>query len=78
MPCLSFNIRTCVRLLLFAAAAVDVSISKSPGSVAVPIAGTASYTITVANVGSQAASNVVVTENLPPGLQYVSGPPGER
>jgi uncharacterized repeat protein (TIGR01451 family) len=55
----------------------DVSISKSPGSVAVPIAGNASYTITVANVGSQAASNVVVTENLPPGLQYVSGPPGE-
>jgi uncharacterized repeat protein (TIGR01451 family) len=54
----------------------DVTITKSPGSVSVPISGSGSYNITVSNVGSQAASNVVVTETLPAGLQYVNGSAG--
>ncbi|WIA44534.1 hypothetical protein OEZ86_007268 [Tetradesmus obliquus] len=54
----------------------DVTISKAPATVSVPINGTGTYTITVGNVGSQPASNVVVKETLPPGLEYVPGTAG--
>jgi uncharacterized repeat protein (TIGR01451 family) len=64
-------------MLMFTTAVPDVTIAKSPASLSVAIGGNGSYTITVSNVGSQAASSVVVTETLPPGLQYVSGAAGE-
>jgi uncharacterized repeat protein (TIGR01451 family) len=62
-------------LLLQTALFPDVVISKPP-SITVPIASNASYTITVNNTGGAPAPNTVVVEVLPPGLQYVSGPPG--
>ncbi|WIA34176.1 hypothetical protein OEZ86_012534 [Tetradesmus obliquus] len=55
----------------------DVTVSKSPANVSVAIGSNASYSITVSNVGGAAASSVVVTETLPAGLVYVSGPAGE-
>ncbi|WIA14013.1 hypothetical protein OEZ85_002573 [Tetradesmus obliquus] len=54
----------------------DVTISKSPASLSVAIGSNASYNIVVSNVGGAAANNVVVTETLPAGLVYVSGPLG--
>jgi uncharacterized repeat protein (TIGR01451 family) len=51
----------------------DVTISKPP-AVSIPIASNGNYTVTVENDGAVVAPNTVVTEELPPGLQYISGP----
>ncbi len=51
-----------------------MTISKPPSLGSVLIGNNASYTITVENVGQQPAINVTVTEVLPPGLEFVSGP----
>ena len=53
----------------------DVTISKPP-TVSIPIASNGTYTVTVNNTGGAPAPNTVVVEVLPPGLEYVSGPPG--
>lgn len=66
----------CPLLLLQTPVFPDVTISKSPASLSVPIGSNASYSIIVSNVGGAAASSVVVTETLPAGLVYVSGPAG--
>lgn len=70
-------IGACHLLLLQTALFPDVTVSKSPANVSVAIGSNASYSITVSNVGGAAASSVVVTETLPAGLVYVSGPAGE-
>jgi uncharacterized repeat protein (TIGR01451 family) len=53
----------------------DLSVVKSVLPVAVPIGTNATYTITLANAGPDAATNVVVDELLPAGLQFVSAAP---
>jgi uncharacterized repeat protein (TIGR01451 family) len=53
----------------------DVSISKPP-TISIPIGTNGNYTITVNNTGDVPAPNVTVVELLPPGLQFVNGPPG--
>jgi uncharacterized repeat protein (TIGR01451 family) len=52
-----------------------VVISKPP-TVTMPIGTPGNYTITVSNIGGAPAPNVTLLEVLPPGLQFVSGPPG--
>eukprot|EP00775_Hariotina_reticulata_P008269 gene8269-8457_t len=57
----------------------DVGISRDPINLTVPQGQTVNYTITVTNVGSGPATNVVINETLPPGLQFAGGynaPPG--
>jgi len=51
----------------------DLSISKSDGSATYTPGGTATYVITVSNAGPDAATGVVVTDNLPDGVT-LSGP----
>jgi uncharacterized repeat protein (TIGR01451 family) len=53
----------------------NVIISKPP-TISLPIGTNGNYTITVNNTGDAPAPNVTVVEVLPPGLQFVSGPPG--
>jgi uncharacterized repeat protein (TIGR01451 family) len=62
-------------LLLQTALFPDVTITKPP-AVTIPIASTGNYTVTMDNDGLVVAPNVTLVEVLPPGLQYVSGPPG--
>jgi uncharacterized repeat protein (TIGR01451 family) len=50
----------------------DLSISKVVTPAATPIGTNATYTITLANGGPNAATNVVVDELLPTGLRFVS------
>jgi uncharacterized repeat protein (TIGR01451 family) len=52
-----------------------ITIAKPP-SVSLPIGTNGNYTITVNNTGAEPVTNVTVVEVLPPGLQFVSGPPG--
>lgn len=51
----------------------DLSITKSDGSATYTPGGTATYVITVSNAGPDAATGVVVTDNLPDGVT-LSGP----
>jgi uncharacterized repeat protein (TIGR01451 family) len=55
----------------------DVSISKTTAATTAPTGSTISYTITVTNGGPDPATNVVVTDNLPTGLQFVSATPSQ-
>ncbi|HUO83790.1 MAG TPA: DUF11 domain-containing protein [Thermoanaerobaculia bacterium] len=50
----------------------DLSITKSADSERVALGDTVTYTITVSNDGSENASNVLVTDVLPEGMNYVS------
>jgi uncharacterized repeat protein (TIGR01451 family) len=61
-------------LLLQLALFPDVTISKPP-AVNITIGSNGTYTVTVNNTGGAPAPNTVVTEVLPPGVEYVSGPP---
>jgi uncharacterized repeat protein (TIGR01451 family) len=72
LPALSSS---CTFAFLQATLFPDVTISKPP-SVTIPIASTGNYTVTVENDGLVVAPNVTLVEVLPPGLKYVSGPPG--
>jgi uncharacterized repeat protein (TIGR01451 family) len=59
------------------ATSADLSISKTTASANAPTGSTITYTITVTNNGPDAAANVVVTDNLPTGLQYVNAVPSQ-
>ena len=50
----------------------DLSISKSDSPDPVVPGGSVTYTVTVTNLGPAAASDVVVSDPLPPGTSYVS------
>ncbi|HET7436579.1 MAG TPA: TIGR03118 family protein [Thermoanaerobaculia bacterium] len=54
----------------------NLTITKTAPSSALPNS-TFNYTITVANQGPDAATNVVVTDNLPAGLSFVSATPSQ-
>lgn len=53
-------------------ATADLSITKTTTATQAPNGSTITYTITVTNNGPDTATNVVVSDNLPTGLQYVS------
>jgi uncharacterized repeat protein (TIGR01451 family) len=56
----------------------DVSITKAAiGGPSFPAGGNASYTLTAANAGPSSASNVTVTDTLPPGTTFVSATPSQ-
>jgi uncharacterized repeat protein (TIGR01451 family) len=61
-------------LLLQTALFPDITISK-PSNVTIPIGSPGNYTVTVNNTGGAPAPNVTLVEVLPPGVEYVSGPP---
>jgi large repetitive protein len=60
-----------------AVASADLSIAKTTAATQAPTGSTITYTITVTNHGPDAATGVVVTDNLPSGLQFVSATPSQ-
>ena len=56
-------------------AQADLEITKTSGAASAMTGGTISYTIVVGNGGPSAATNVVVTDDLPSGLSFVSATP---
>jgi uncharacterized repeat protein (TIGR01451 family) len=57
-------------------ATVDLGITKQ-GPSTIAAGANVTYTITVTNPGSTAATNVVVTDDLPPSLTFVSATPSQ-
>ena len=59
---------------------VDLSVTKVASVASAIIGDTITWTVTVSNAGPDTATNVVVTDSLPDGLEFVSGsltvPPG--
>jgi uncharacterized repeat protein (TIGR01451 family) len=55
----------------------DLSISKDTPATSAPTGSTLTYTLTVSNAGPDAATNVVVVDDLPSGLQFVSATPSQ-
>ncbi len=56
---------------------VDIEVSKSVQPLVAAESGTVTYTLHVENFGPQDATNVVVTDELPNGVTYISAqPPG--
>ncbi|HMF19634.1 MAG TPA: SdrD B-like domain-containing protein, partial [Gemmataceae bacterium] len=51
----------------------DLSIVKTANQASVQVGTNLSYTLTVSNLGPNAAQNVMVTDTLPAGTTYVSG-----
>jgi uncharacterized repeat protein (TIGR01451 family) len=58
-------------------ASADLGITKTTASAQAPAGSTITYTITVTNNGPDAATNVVVSDDLPAGLQYVNANPSQ-
>ncbi|HEV7763978.1 MAG TPA: DUF11 domain-containing protein [Thermoanaerobaculia bacterium] len=58
-------------------ATADLSITKTTSASQATTGSTITYTITVANSGPDAATNVVVNDDLPTGLQFVSATPSQ-
>ena len=58
-------------------ASADLSLTKTTGATTTTTGSTVSYTITVANAGPSTATNVVVIDPLPAGLQFVSATPSQ-
>jgi uncharacterized repeat protein (TIGR01451 family) len=58
-------------------AAADLSIAKSTASTQAATGSTITYTISVTNNGPDSATNVVVSDDLPAGLQYVAATPSQ-
>ena len=61
--------------LVLGPAMADLSIMKTTASASAMSGTTVTYTIAVANAGPSAAQNVVVSDPLPAGLQFVSATP---
>jgi uncharacterized repeat protein (TIGR01451 family) len=57
------------------AAGTDVGVTKTAGTGPFTAGGNVSFTITVGNAGPIAATNVTVTDALPPGSSFVSASP---
>ncbi|MDP9193352.1 MAG: DUF11 domain-containing protein [Acidobacteriota bacterium] len=55
----------------------DLSINKTTAATEAPTGSTITYTITVTNNGPDTATNVIVSDNLPAGLQFVSATPSQ-
>ncbi|MDQ3282017.1 MAG: DUF11 domain-containing protein [Acidobacteriota bacterium] len=64
-------------IALAPAATTDLSITKTTPTTSTTTGGSVTYTITVTNNGPSTATNVVVTDALPAGLQYVSAVPSQ-
>jgi uncharacterized repeat protein (TIGR01451 family) len=58
-------------------ASADLSITKTATPPTVPVGGNLTFNIGVANAGPDAATNVVVTDNIPAGLTVVSATPSQ-
>jgi uncharacterized repeat protein (TIGR01451 family) len=58
-------------------ATADVAITKTTTATTAASGGALNYTITVTNNGPDAATNVVVNDNLPAGVQFVSATPSQ-
>ncbi|HKR63273.1 MAG TPA: DUF11 domain-containing protein, partial [Thermoanaerobaculia bacterium] len=58
-------------------ALADLSVTKTTNATQAPTGSTITYTITVTNNGPDAATGVVVTDDLPAGLQYVLATPSQ-
>ena len=55
----------------------DLTITKTTPTTSIPAGGNVTYTITVGNAGPSTATNVVVNDTLPAGLQFVSATPSQ-
>ncbi|HYC91065.1 MAG TPA: IPTL-CTERM sorting domain-containing protein [Thermoanaerobaculia bacterium] len=55
----------------------DLTITKTTPTTSIPAGGNITYTITVSNAGPSTATNVVVNDTLPAGLQFVSATPSQ-
>jgi len=62
---------------LAAVSSADVSISKTTNATQAMIGSVINYTLTASNAGPSPATNVVVTDTLPAGLQFVSATPSQ-
>ncbi len=60
-----------------APASAAVSITKSTAASQAPVGSVLTYTITVPNAGPSPATNVIVTDDLPAGLQFVAATPSQ-
>jgi uncharacterized repeat protein (TIGR01451 family) len=61
-----------------AAGSADLSLTKTDSPDPVAAGGALTYTIKVANAGPDAATGVVVTDDLPKGVSFVSAIPTQR
>nr|WP_290226646.1 DUF11 domain-containing protein [Trichocoleus desertorum] len=64
-------------LNIVATANSDLSLTKTVAETQVVVGQNLTFTITVANAGPAQATNVVATEQLPPGLTFVSATPSQ-
>ncbi|HEX6096204.1 MAG TPA: DUF11 domain-containing protein [Thermoanaerobaculia bacterium] len=58
-------------------AEADLEITKTTASTVATPGATVTYTITVTNAGPSSATNVVVTDDLPAGLAFISATPSQ-
>jgi uncharacterized repeat protein (TIGR01451 family) len=58
-------------------ATADLSITKTTAATQATTGSTITYTITVTNNGPDTATSVVVSDNLPAGLQFISATPSQ-
>jgi uncharacterized repeat protein (TIGR01451 family) len=59
------------------AAIADIQVQKTVDNPAPAVGANVTFTITVTNAGPSQATNVVVTDHLPPGLTFVSAVPAQ-
>jgi uncharacterized repeat protein (TIGR01451 family) len=64
-------------VVVAAPASASLTLTKSTGSTQAITGSTITYTINVSNAGPSSATNVVVTDDLPAGLQFLSVTPSQ-